>query len=109
METIGKLSAIVSLNASDRKGEEEHHAFEELDGGVTAEFIKDHLELHTAVLVNGGVLIEFLSAQCSHQTLLGHILYIDLNALAAVFHALVRLGQTSLSLGLCGLVQAQPA
>ena len=63
MKAIGKLKAIVRLDTVDGERKEEHHLFEELDGGEAAELIEDHLKLHAAILVNGGVLVELLPRQ----------------------------------------------
>lgn len=61
MKTVGKLNSVVGLYTSDGEREEANHLFKELNGAVTAELIEDHLKLHAAVLINSGVLIEFLS------------------------------------------------
>ena len=91
MEAIGKLEAVIGLDASDGEREEVNQPLEELNGTVAANLIEDHLKLHTAILVNGGILIELLSRQGSRKAYLGHMLYVYLNALATTFHTLIGL------------------
>lgn len=107
MEVVGELGTIVRLDTGNWEREEADHLFEELNGIVAAKFIEDHLELHTTVLVNGRILVEFLSRQSAHEAFLGYILNIHLNTLTTAFHTFVRLREAAFGLGFCSGVYAQ--
>lgn len=98
-KAVGKLSAVVGLNALHGEGKAFEHVVNKARGGICAEFIES-LDIPQAwELVDGGILIELFARRFSEKADCGHVLDVDLNALSRTDHLLVRFGDI---LGICG-------
>lgn len=91
-KAVGKLRAVVRLYALDGAGEGFEEMFHKQGGGISAVFFKSLHKTPSGILVNSSILKEtFADDGAVDKTGGGDKLHIDLEALAGIFHLLIRL------------------
>ena len=87
---ICKFKPIVCLDTLNGIGKLFHYMFQKLCGGIGT-LLLEGLEIpESAVLVDEGILIIFLSGSFSYKTGSGNIFHINLSPLSRIFHLFIR-------------------